>query len=582
MSRNQMAGVNNQNSETVGSYDATGAAAARARERDAVIGITIKDRYLIEEQLGTGGFGAVYLARDLKLLSKRVVIKLLHEKSLQNEWAVRKFKHEIEALTRIDHPGVVGVLDTGSMTDGVPFIVMQYVEGASLRSLMKRAPAGMDLHQAADIIHQIGCALTAAHEKGIIHRDLKPENIMIRSVSGDDDQVKIIDFGIAKVKDSQLAPSTVVVATAGTIDYMAPEQLNARPVSGSTDTYSLGAIAYEMLTGRRPFNPETHFQLAEMQRAGARIKPTDLRPALPKGVDGVVLQALSYNPEARYSSARAFADALCEELMESTLTGSRRVVDSKAETIAMTHVVAAQSVPSVHARHQLKTSKRNTVVLLAAGLLLAAIVALAVWPRLSFKTAGDQPANNPAKTTAVVSRSIDYYLMVQKYLPNGKAYQGPFKATGNDILGDGWRFSVHTSSPQDGLLYLVNEGPAAGGGFTYNLLFPTPKINGGSARVEAGQDRDIGPYGLDAHQGTEKFWLVWSAAPVAELEAVKSVVNLKEKGTVSDPQRIEAIRDFLERNWASKPVVEIDRPNSLVHVKAKSDLLVNLMELEHH
>ena len=139
-----MAGTNNQDSETVASYGATGAATARARARDAVIGITIKERYLIEKQLGTGGFGAVYLARDQELLSKRVVIKLLHEKSLQNEWAVRKFKHEIEALARIDHPGVIGVLDTGSMPDGVPFIVMEYVEGVSLRSLMKMAPEGMD------------------------------------------------------------------------------------------------------------------------------------------------------------------------------------------------------------------------------------------------------------------------------------------------------------------------------------------------------------------------------------------------------------------------------------------------------
>src|SRR6266404_6216321 len=118
-----MAGMNNQDSETVVSYDTTGAATvtARARKGDALIGLTIKARYLIEDKLGSGGFGVVYLARDQQLLSKRVVIKLLLEKSLQNEWAVRKFKHEIEALARIDHPGVIGVLDTGSMPDGAPF-----------------------------------------------------------------------------------------------------------------------------------------------------------------------------------------------------------------------------------------------------------------------------------------------------------------------------------------------------------------------------------------------------------------------------------------------------------------------------
>jgi serine/threonine protein kinase len=567
-----MAGTNNQDSETIVSYETTGAATAtaRARARDAVIGITIKERYLIEKQLGTGGFGAVYLARDQELLSKLVVIKLLHEESLQNEWAVRKFRHEIEALARIDHPGVVGVLDTGSMPDGVPFIVMQYVEGVTLRSVMKMAPEGMDFEHAENIIHQIGHALTAAHEKGIIHRDLKPENIMIRGLSGGDEQVKIIDFGIAKVKDSQLAPSTVIAATAGTIAYMAPEQLNARPVSASADTYSLGEIAYEMLTGRRPFNPETHFQLAEMQRAGVRIKPSDLRPALPKAADNVILRALAYNPEKRYPSARIFADYLADALVESEPSESPRV-DTNAETIAMPRVMVVRA-------------RKRKYGLIAAGVVLLAVVVagLLVWPRTSSKTTGDQPPSDPAKTSAVASRTIDYYLMVQKYLPNGKAYQDPFKATGNDILADGWKFSVHTSSPQDGFLYLVNEGPAAGGAIAYNLLYPDPKVNGGSARVAAGQDRDIGSYTLDAHQGTEKIWLVWSAAPVAELEAVKSVVNPKEKGTVSDPFRIEAIHNFLGTHWVSRPEVEIDRANKLVHVKANSDVLVKLMELEHH
>lgn len=564
-----MAGTNNQDSETL-VCDTTGVATARARERDAVIGTTIKERYLIEKQIGTGGFGAVYLARDQELLSKRVVIKLLHEESLQNEWAVRKFRHEIEALTRIDHPGVIGVLDTGSMPDGVPFIVMQYVEGVSLRSVMEMAPEGMKFEHAANIIHQIGRALTAAHEKGIVHRDLKPENIMIRSPSGGDEQVKIIDFGIAKVKDSQLAPSTVIAATAGTIAYMAPEQLNARPVAGSADTYSLGAIAYEMLTGRRPFNPETAFQLVEMQRAGVRVKPTDLRPALPQAVDNVILKALDYNPQKRYSSARLFADYLADALEEDEVSESRRVY-SNAETIAMPRAMAARA-------------RKRKYGSIAAGLVLLAVVfaGLLMWPRTSSKTTGDQPASDPAKTSGVASRTIGYYLMVQKYLPNGKAYQDPFKATGNDILGDGWQFRVHTSSPQDGFLYLVNEGPAAGGAVSYNLLYPTPKFNGGSARVVAGEDRDIGPYALDAHQGTERFWLVWSASPVVELEAVKSVVNSKEKGTVSDPQRAEAIRNFLDTHWATRPEVEIDRINELVNVKANSDVLVNLMELKHH
>jgi serine/threonine protein kinase len=559
----------NQESETVVSYETKATATARIHSPDAFIGMTIKGRYLIERQLGMGGFGAVYLARDKDLLSKRVVIKVLRETAQQNEWVVKKFKHEIEALTRIDHPGIVRVLDTGSTPDGKPFIVMQYVEGVSLRDVMNMTPDGADVERAASIIRQMGHALTAAHEKGIVHRDLKPENVMIRSLSDNEEQVKIIDFGIAKVKDSRVAPSTVIAATAGTIAYMAPEQLNARPVSGAADTYSLGAIAFEMLTGRRPFNPETQFQLAEMQRKGVRVRPTDLRPGLPECIDNVILKALSYDPERRYLSTRAFADALADGLTENELLRSPRV-SSQAVTRPMA------PVPAVRSR------KTKYGLIIAAAVVLLAVVAAGsrIWPRPSPKNAADKSAAKTTGTVAASSRTIDYYLMVQKYLPNGKPYQAPFKATGNDILGDGWQFRVHTSSPQDGFLYLVNEGPAPGGAITYNLLFPTPKLNGGSARVNAGQDLEVGPYGLDQQQGTEKFRLVWSSTLVAELEAVKGVANSKDKGTISDPRDEEAIRSFLDVQVG--PQVEIDRANKVVHVKANSNVLVSLMELEHH
>jgi hypothetical protein len=172
--------------------------------------------------------------------------------------------------------------------------------------------------------------------------------------------------------------------------------------------------------------------------------------------------------------------------------------------------------------------------------------------------------------------------MVQKHLPNGQPYQQPFKATGNDTLGDGWKFTIHTSSRQEGFLYIVNEGPAAGLGTAYSVLYPSPKYNDGSAKVQASQDSSVGPYELDKNQGTEKIWLVWSASPVPELEAVKSVVNPKEKGIVSDPQRAEGVRNFFQTQWASKPEVEIDKGNKVVHVRTTSEVLVNLIELEHH
>src|SRR5438876_2684087 len=270
-------------------------------QQSNLIGKTLDERYFIESELGQGGVGAVYLASDRKLHDKHVVIKILLDKSLQNSWVVQKFQQEKEALARVDHPGVVGILDTGELPDGKPYLVMQFVDGVNLRSEIKSE--GIHLDRAAELIKQTGRALSAAHDKGVLHRDLKPENIMLQSLGGGEQQVKIIDFGIAKLKDSIVAPSTVTGATAGTVSYMAPEQLSGRAVTAATDTYALGAIAYELVTGRKPFNPETGFELLEMQRGGVRVKPSDLRPSLSEEADRIILHALSFDPNGRFQRA---------------------------------------------------------------------------------------------------------------------------------------------------------------------------------------------------------------------------------------------------------------------------------------
>src|ERR1044072_909218 len=260
----------------------------------------LDDRYQIEKELGHGGVGIVYLARDRKLHDKPVVIKVLLDKSLDNAWVVQKFQQEKEALARVDHPGVVGILDTGELPDGKPYLVMQFIDGVTLRSQIKSE--GMPLERAAEVLRQTGRALSVAHDKGIFHRDLKPENIMLQSFAGGEEQVKIIDFGIAKLKNSTVAPSTMTGATAGTVAYMAPEQLSGRPTSAMTDIYALGTIAYEVLAGRKPFNPETGFELLEMQRRGARVSVSDLRPAVSQEANELSMRRLSFEAAARFAS----------------------------------------------------------------------------------------------------------------------------------------------------------------------------------------------------------------------------------------------------------------------------------------
>lgn len=296
----------------------TGSVKHSSRAAGLEPGTILNNRYLVERELGRGGFGVVYLARDKQLVSRPVVIKVLLEDSLQNTWIVDKFRHEIDALSRVDHPNIVGIFDTGEMPDGELYIVMQYVEGMNLRSAL--TTPGMEFRRAANLFRQIGRALSAAHEKGVFHRDLKPENIMLQRLSDGDEQAKIIDFGIAKVKDSIMAPTTGTGATAGTVLYMAPEQLERKPVTAAGDIYAFGIIAYEVLTGRLPFNPESGFQLLEMQRAGVCTKPQTLRPAIPESAESAILKALSFEATNRHPKARDFGDELWRALNAQGIT----------------------------------------------------------------------------------------------------------------------------------------------------------------------------------------------------------------------------------------------------------------------
>jgi serine/threonine protein kinase len=283
-----------------------------SRPPDALIGVTLDGRYLIEKRLGQGGFGVVYLASDNKTASRKVVVKIMRPNEVGNEWSKHKFKREVEALSRLDHPGIVGLFDCGETADGRPYIVMQYIDGDSLRSLLRAD--GMPTAQVATIIRQIGNALTSAHKAGILHRDLKPENIMVKVTNGEE-HAKVIDFGVAKVKNSIVNLNTATGVALGTVIYMSPEQLDGRPLTPQSDIYALAVIAYEMLTGRRPENPESALHLLQLQRAGNRVKPTDLRPALPKAVDDVVLKALSFEPQHRHQNAREFGEKLAAVLL---------------------------------------------------------------------------------------------------------------------------------------------------------------------------------------------------------------------------------------------------------------------------
>lgn len=275
-------------------------------------GVKLNGRYAIEGELGRGGMGVVYLAHDEQMHSRPVVVKVLLEKSNQDPYFKKKFYEEIKALCLLNHPGIVDVLDAGEMPNGQPFFVMEFIEGVKLRVVMKDGE-GMDLARVANIMKQAGRALNWAHDKGIYHRDLKPENIMLQLLGEGEEHIKLIDFGIATISTAGEPISDPATQIVGTVPYMAPEQLEGKPTAAS-DIYALGVIAYEMLTGQLPFTPRTVFQLLDLQRAGVRVKPIELRPDLPDAAQGVILKALSFNEKDREPKARDFGESLGQAL----------------------------------------------------------------------------------------------------------------------------------------------------------------------------------------------------------------------------------------------------------------------------
>lgn len=543
---------------------------------EAIIGTTLGGRYRVQRKLGHGGFGIVYLAADEKMLSRPVVVKALADDGNENDWIAKKFKQEIEALARIDHPSIVGIFDVGEMPDGKPYIVMQYVDGFSLRSLI--TPEGLDFWRAANIMRQTGRALSAAHDRGILHRDLKPENIMVQTLGGGDEQVKIIDFGIARVKNSVVSFTTASDKTVGTIAYMSPEQLIASQLTPASDVYCLAVIAYELLTGRRPNNPESGYQLREMQRAGVRIRPSDLRPGLPPEAETLILKALSFEPELRPQRARDFGDflatALTSEDDERTVLASVAVPAPRAPEPAVVPLPATpviQPAPPAPSRINPKRLGLIAAVAIVSGLLSVALAYYLLFPR-----AGAVP---PAagETASVQEQSFTYSLTVQK-MRGEKPDGGEIEMSGAEVYGNGWKFRLNFLPSQRGAFYLLNEAPAPGSAKEFNALFPTPQ-NGGSAAVAANQRLQTGWYVFDKQTGVEKLWIIWSAAPISQLDEVFDQAA-RQHGVLTAAQ-VTTVQDYLKRYDEQPPDVKSDKARKETVVKGKGDVVVERLELAH-
>jgi serine/threonine-protein kinase len=272
------------------------------------VGTVLKGTYRIVRPLAEGGFGKVYLAAHTRLPGQ-FAVKLLHRTLARDAEALARFRQEAEITSTLSHPHIVQVFDYNVTDGGLPYLVMELLEGQSLSELVA---AGVPLPpgRAVAIIEQIANGLHAAHERGIVHRDLKPENIMLLAATGDEDFVKILDFGISKASwRTRLTQNDTV---SGTPQYMAPEQARAQreEIDHRADQFSLAAIAYTLFTGREPFSGEDPVVVLYQVVHEEPTAPKVLNPALGMIIDGVIARGLSKDPAKRYPDVLAFAAAL--------------------------------------------------------------------------------------------------------------------------------------------------------------------------------------------------------------------------------------------------------------------------------
>ena len=310
---------------------------------------TVDNRYKVLEVIGTGAMATVYAAEDTRL-GRKVALKILRPEQAQDDTFRARFKREAEAVASLNNPAIVAVYDTGSYNpsqDGgesassedstaIPYIVMEYVEGHTLRSILSRG-GHLPVRDALGYSEQLLGALQYSHSMGIIHRDIKPANIMVLERTSEDiakgqpGQIKVMDFGISRAIEEAGEALTKANVVMGSARYMSPEQVSGKDVDARSDLYSAACVIYEMIAGRSPFDAESNVDLAAKHLSDTPEPPSKFTPLeVPAGLDEVILKGLAKNPDERYQSAAEFAQAL----VSVARPGEETVVQDAAMTTA--------------------------------------------------------------------------------------------------------------------------------------------------------------------------------------------------------------------------------------------------------
>lgn len=355
---------------------------------------TVVDRYTIVRLLGQGGMGSVFEARHATL-ARRFAIKFLLPALATNREVLRRFENEAKAAGGLEHPNLVAVTDFGRAADGAPYLVMEFLEGSDCAALLHRA-GPMPIARAVGIVMQACRGLAVAHKAGIVHRDLKPENLFLCDAGDGRDLVKVLDFGIAKLRPADAGLTTGTGTTVGTAHYMSPEQARgAGNIDQRADVWSLGVVLYELLAGRRPFEGAQFLHVIHEILTAEPAPLGDLRPDLPAGLLMAVSRAMTKDAAHRSPSVQVWADSLAPFV--ETRSGLPKPATPQSSATARTMATPPTYPPA-------RRAPRGSVTRWAVGLAAVAVVAAVVWLGAHRRAAPPPIVGAPATAPAATAK----------------------------------------------------------------------------------------------------------------------------------------------------------------------------------
>ena len=344
-----------------------------------VKGQRINGRYEIIRSIGEGGMANVYLAYDT-ILNRNVAVKLLRGDLANDEKFVKRFQREAIAASSLNHPNIVEMYDVGVDEENY-FIVMEYIDGITLKSLIKKRGA-LTVRETIDIMLQITSAIACAHDSYIIHRDIKPQNVMIL----DDGVAKITDFGIAMaMKATELTQTNTVM---GSVHYLPPEQANGKGSTVKSDIYSLGIMMYEMLIGKVPFKGENAVEIAMKQINEPIPSVVKINPTIPQSVENIILKATAKNPKNRYESVNEMHEDLKHALENNESRITYQYPEQELESTKVLEDLSMIEEPKKETKKEVKKEKGLNITLIVLSVIfvlmaLALIITIIVLPSVT-------------------------------------------------------------------------------------------------------------------------------------------------------------------------------------------------------